>query len=50
MRADHKWVERNLGFDPIAKPPPATTFAFRRAAAPTPQVEDFQRWASIAAE
>jgi nucleoside phosphorylase len=43
MRADRKWVERNLGFDPIAKPPPATTFAFRRAAAPAPQVEDFQR-------
>jgi nucleoside phosphorylase len=43
MRADRKWVERNLGFDPIAKPPPATTFAFRRAAAPAPQVEDFRR-------
>jgi nucleoside phosphorylase len=43
MRADRKWVERNLGFDPIAKPPPAITFAFKRAAAPAPQVEDFQR-------
>jgi nucleoside phosphorylase len=43
MRADRKWVERNLGFDPIAKPPPATAFAFKRAAAPAPQVEDFQR-------
>ncbi|HKW52709.1 MAG TPA: hypothetical protein VJO12_03395 [Stellaceae bacterium] len=43
MRADRKWVERNLGFDPIAKPPPPTTFAFKRAAAPAPEVEDFQR-------
>ena len=43
MRADRKWVERNLGFDPIAKPPPATTFAFKRAAAPAPPVEDVQR-------
>src|SRR3954447_9810083 len=44
MRADRKWVERNLGFDPIAVPPPATTFAHRAAAKPmaaTP--EDFQR-------
>jgi hypothetical protein len=26
MRVDRKWVERNLGYDPIAKPPPDTTF------------------------
>ena len=32
MRADRKWVERNLGFDPIAKPPPLATFAFKAAA------------------
>jgi hypothetical protein len=32
MRADRKWVERNLGFDPIAKPPPPATFAFKPAA------------------
>lgn len=42
MRADRKWVERNLGFDPITTPPPAATFATARAArAQTP--EDFQR-------
>jgi hypothetical protein len=42
MRIDRKWVERNLGFDPIATPPPETTFASPRAAkAATP--ENFQR-------
>jgi hypothetical protein len=42
MRVDRKWVERNLGFDPIETPPPAATFATKRAAeAATP--EDFQR-------
>jgi hypothetical protein len=42
MRVDRKWVERNLGFDPIATPPPDATFASARAAkAATP--EDFQR-------
>jgi hypothetical protein len=42
MRVDRKWVERNLGFDPIATPPLETTFASPRAAkAATP--EDFQR-------
>jgi len=42
MRADRKWVERNLGFDPVAKPAPASTFAFA-AAAKTRAPEDFQR-------
>ncbi len=32
MSAGRKWVERNLGFDPIKQPPPASTFAFREAA------------------
>ena len=42
MRVDRKWVERNLGFDPIASPTAHATFAFARAAkAATP--EDFQR-------
>ena len=42
MRADRKWVERNLGFDPIGTPPPPATFARTEAVAPkTP--EDFQR-------
>src|ERR1700745_93003 len=42
MSADRKWVERNLGFDPIATPPPDATFTPARAAkAATP--EDFER-------
>ena len=42
MAADRKWVERNLGFDPVTKPPPDTTFAYAPAgmAATT---EDLQR-------
>jgi nucleoside phosphorylase len=42
MTADRKWVETNLGFDPIAKPPPANTFAFAHAATSS-KPEDFQR-------
>jgi len=42
MRADGKWVERNLGFDPISTQVPAPTFAFRPAAA-VGGPEDFQR-------
>src|SRR5450755_506816 len=42
MTVDRKWVERNLGFDPIATPPPAVTFATARAAG-KPQPEVFQR-------
>jgi Phosphorylase superfamily len=42
MKVDRKWVERNLGFDPVTKPPPDTTFAYAPAgmAATT---EDLQR-------
>ena len=32
MIVDRAWVERNLGFDPIATPAPSSTFAFSRAA------------------
>jgi hypothetical protein len=42
MRADRKWVERNLGYDPIKQPPPHTTFAFKPAAKEK-TAEDFQR-------
>src|SRR5882672_2271524 len=42
MQADRKWVERNLGFDPISTPPPATTFAFAPAAK-AETIEDLQR-------
>ena len=43
MRADRKWVERNLGYDPIAEPPPEPTFAFPQAARKGAAPEDFQR-------
>jgi hypothetical protein len=43
MIADRAWVERNLGFDPIATPPPASTFAFAKAARPDRTPEDLER-------
>ena len=43
MKAGRRWVERNLGFDPIATPPPASTFSFAKAAHPKAAPEDFQR-------
>jgi hypothetical protein len=49
MTADRRWVERNLGFDPIATPPPPTAFAVKRVATaavkPSAKAapEDFQR-------
>jgi len=42
-RADRSWVERNLGFDPIATPAPAATFANAKAAVPRSKPEDLQR-------
>lgn len=42
MPVDRRWVERNLGFDPIARPAPAETFAVARAASGA-QVDDLQR-------
>jgi purine-nucleoside phosphorylase len=32
MIADRKWVERNIGFDPLSRPAPLSTFAFKPAA------------------
>jgi purine-nucleoside phosphorylase len=49
MVADRKWVEKNLGFDPISTPPPSDTFSVSRVAkaAVKPSTkatpEDFQR-------
>ena len=43
MIVDRKWAIRNLGFDPIATPPPPSTFAVSRAATASAGVEDFQR-------
>src|ERR1700730_4365271 len=42
MMVDRGWVKRNLGFDPIATPPPASTFSFARAQR-TSNIEDLQR-------
>jgi nucleoside phosphorylase len=42
MVIDRRWTERNLGFDPIATPAPASTFAFA-AAVREPSVENLQR-------
>src|ERR1700730_7422472 len=42
MMVDRGWVKRNLGFDPIATPAPASTFSFARAER-TSSVEDLQR-------
>ena len=43
MIADRRWVRRNLGFDPIERPAPVETFAFKRAARPRSTLEDIQR-------
>jgi Phosphorylase superfamily len=42
MIVDRAWAQRNLGFDPVATPPPASTFAFAPAAR-SPSDEDLQR-------
>jgi hypothetical protein len=42
MIVGRQWVERNLGFDPIANPAPASTFASTRAASSS-RIEDIQR-------
>jgi hypothetical protein len=43
MIADRAWVKRNLGFDPIASPAPASTFAFAKAARRSSTPADLQR-------
>jgi len=49
MSVDRKWVERNLGFDPISTPPPAAAFTVKKVAASAVKrsakvaPEDFQR-------
>lgn len=42
MRADRAWVKRNLGFDPITRPAPLQTFAFKKAVSSTND-QDIQR-------
>lgn len=41
--ASRAWVKRNLGFDPIATPPPVNTSATAAAAKRTATPEDYQR-------
>jgi hypothetical protein len=41
--ATRAWVKRNLGFDPIATPPPTTTFATAVASTKAATPEDLQR-------
>jgi len=43
MIVDRAWAERNLGFDPITRPAPASTFEFLPAAAKAPSDEDLRR-------
>jgi nucleoside phosphorylase len=43
MIVNRRWVERNLGFDPISTPAPAATFAFAPAAKKSRAAEDLQR-------
>ena len=43
MKVDRKWVERNLGFDPVAEPLPESAFAVARAARKSATIEDIQR-------
>jgi nucleoside phosphorylase len=43
MQVDRKWVERNLGFDPISTPAPAEAFAFKAASVKSAAPEDLQR-------
>src|SRR6266568_2281238 len=42
MMVDRGWVKRNLGFDPIAKPAPASTYSFAQAAHSS-SIEDLRR-------
>ncbi len=42
MKVDGKWVEQNLGFDPLTVAQPKTSFA-RAEAASAKKPEDFQR-------
>lgn len=44
MAVDQAWVKRNIGFDPLEKPAPLSTFAYKPAAKlKTANVEDMRR-------
>lgn len=40
---DRAWVERNIGFDPVKRPAPASTFANEAAGRPNASLDDIQR-------
>jgi hypothetical protein len=40
---DRKWVERNIGFDPVKTPAPAATYANKAAARPSASLDDIER-------
>jgi len=42
MKVDRKWVQRNLGYDPITEPPPPETVASKKKGASN-EPEDFER-------
>ncbi|WP_247352666.1 MULTISPECIES: hypothetical protein [unclassified Bradyrhizobium] len=51
MLADRKWVERNLGFDPITTPPPRETFTIKRVAdAAVKKTANIDVWRQIITE
>ena len=43
MIVDRAWAQRNLGFDPIARPAPNSTFMVTAAATKSPSMEALQR-------
>jgi purine-nucleoside phosphorylase len=43
MIVDRKWVERNIGFDPLKTPAPAAIYANKAAAGPTASLDEIQR-------
>jgi purine-nucleoside phosphorylase len=43
MIVDRKWMERNIGFDPVKTPAPAAIYANKAAARPTASLDEIQR-------
>jgi nucleoside phosphorylase len=43
MLVNREWVKRNIGFDPVATPAPASTFSFTAASRSSSTPEDLQR-------
>ena len=43
MIIDRRWIERNLGYDPVTTQLPVAAYSSAKAAHPTRSVEDIQR-------